>query len=205
MALFNEILSGRLNRAIQKFTGIKGAPPAPQLSSEFMPIFPFFWGVENRYLESWNRFGVVINFASSAANFNMVQLRNPSNSKLVAVFEKILAANNSGGADAYQLQHGPQTVDFSINTATTRFDARIVGQTSALIVSSRQNPATAGLAVKCSVVALNNTNNDFITTDIQEVPLLPGDAIEVNNTTVNVGSSFTFWWRERSLEESELF
>ena len=57
MAVFNEILVGRFNRALQKFTGIKGGPPAPTHSTEIMPVIPFPIGREFRYLESWALWG----------------------------------------------------------------------------------------------------------------------------------------------------
>src|SRR6266851_4747570 len=57
MARFNEILVGRYNRSLQKLLSMKGQAVMPQLASELQPTFSFFSGAENRYLESWERFG----------------------------------------------------------------------------------------------------------------------------------------------------
>jgi len=48
-----------------------------------------------------------------------------------------------------------------------------------------------------------NTPFDFIGTDIQEITLLPGDALQVEDTVVNQQVVVSFIWRERLLEESE--
>src|SRR6266481_932188 len=58
MAVYNEIGIGRWNRFIQKLTDIKGSPPARQLASEIVFHHGIFSGEENRYLESWDLFGV---------------------------------------------------------------------------------------------------------------------------------------------------
>jgi hypothetical protein len=54
MAKYNEILTGRYNRFIQKLFSMKGPAPAPQLSSDIAMQMSFFNGVENRYLEGWD-------------------------------------------------------------------------------------------------------------------------------------------------------
>ena len=53
-----------------------------------------------------------------------------------------------------------------------------------------------------SLAALVKTA-DVIVDDLQELPLLPGDAMQVRNNTVNQFVSGIVWWRERALEDSE--
>src|SRR5258708_33101896 len=92
MAKFNEILSGRFNRALQKLLSMKGGPPAGQLATEIGVQFPLPLGVEFRYLEQWERFGVVPLAAGVAAANIAIRLRNPPRSNMIAVWEKITAS-----------------------------------------------------------------------------------------------------------------
>src|SRR6516165_1379087 len=129
MSLYNEILTGRFNRALQKFFGIKGGPPAPQLTSEISVAVNLFWGAECRYLESWNRFGAGFDVAAVAANSGAVRMRNPAASAVVAVFEKISIACVTA-AGLFDMQNGPSTTDLATglgNFAGARLDPRGVG------------------------------------------------------------------------------
>jgi len=94
MALYNEILVGRYNRSLQKLFGIKGSPPAPQLSSDIQTSHSFFSGQENRYPESWYLYGVPKAFAASAANRNQFRIRNGVTSGVIAVVSMIHLSNN---------------------------------------------------------------------------------------------------------------
>lgn len=210
MARFNEILAGRLNRAIQKFTGIKGSPPAPQLSSEMMATFPFFWGVENRYLEGWNMHSWDIVFAASAANLNAAMLRNPVGSGIIAVFVKVVAANFQSTSDSYTMSLGPRTTDLPTASpipAPSNFDRRSGSSQRSNLIGSIQQAAGPGTAPpdRASVAVLGTTFYDFIVDACEEFPMLPGDAIAMRNGTVNQATAYTFWWRERPLEDSEVF
>lgn len=206
MARFNEILAGRLNRALQKFTGIKGAASTPQLGTEVAAAIPLFWGAECRYLEGWNRFFAQKSYAGVAAQINAFRIRNPVGSGVVAVMEKITVSNDGAAGDGYTITLGPFTGDFaSIFNTPGRFDARGNPQpVMSLSFTQAAGPTTPGNNV-ASINQGVNVSYDFIGTDIQEFPLLPGDAVQVQNTLVNNASLFTCWWRERPLEDSEKF
>jgi len=88
MAVYNEIGIGRWNRFIQKITDIKGSPPARQLASEIVFQHPIFSGQENRYLESWDRFGAGIVVGPIAAQNSGFRLTNPTGSNVIIVVEK---------------------------------------------------------------------------------------------------------------------
>src|SRR5713226_9548531 len=94
MAIFNEILVGRYNRALQKLLAIKGSPPLRQLGGEMMPVISIFRGVEDRYLESWDRFGIVMQSTGGVGQFPAVRIRNPAGSNIMAVLEKIVLSGN---------------------------------------------------------------------------------------------------------------
>src|SRR2546429_2309050 len=93
MAIYNEILSGRHNRFLQKLFSMKGRVPSPQLSSEIQVSLPIFNGIESRYLEAWNTYGMAVSLGASAANMSGWRLRNPSTSNVVAVIEQIQVGN----------------------------------------------------------------------------------------------------------------
>src|SRR5215468_728603 len=90
MALHNEILTGRHNKFLTKLFSMKGPAPAPQLSTEIGISHPFFHGVENRFLESWNRFGFFIADVPGVGLNSNILINNPSGSGVIAVIEKIV-------------------------------------------------------------------------------------------------------------------
>src|SRR5260370_30064365 len=130
MARFNEILVGRYNRALQKISGIKGEAPAPQLASEIMPIFGMFYGVENRHLESWERYAAFSTAATGAAAFAQSQLLNPLGSGVIIVVEKL--AMFAGGTETLRIM-------IVVKTGTALATA-VVAQR----LDSREPPASVG-------------------------------------------------------------
>src|SRR5260370_39848254 len=90
MAIFNEILEGRFNRGLQKLFAIKGGPPVRQLGSEIMPVLPVFNGVENRFLEAWNVYGLTTTQGAGGAGVpTSVRLRNPVGLNTIEVITAI--------------------------------------------------------------------------------------------------------------------
>ena len=57
MGHFNEILSGRFNRFVQKHFSMKGREGMPTLAADLGMTMSFNSGSENRYLEGWDLFG----------------------------------------------------------------------------------------------------------------------------------------------------
>lgn len=203
MAVKNEILAGRYNRFLQKFLSMKGSPPSPQLASEIMAVWSMFHGVENRYLEGWDRFGIFTQSASGAGVTGGIRVRNPVGSNVIAVFEKIFTFTNT--ADNPILDHGASTTDLGnlIALNITRFDSR--GRTSpSLILSQQTNPLGLLNNVKWQGLLVANSQLDLILFEEQEVVLLPGDALQYRTTVFNIQASVSWWWRERALEESEI-
>lgn len=207
MAVYNEILAGRFNRALQKITSIKGSPPVRTLGSEILPVFPLFWGVENRYLEGWDRFGAAINQpAGGAGTFSQVRLRNPVGSNVIAVFEKLTWCDLNAAVDQPTLNVAAQTADLATGIALTanRFDPR--GRPQPTLIASRGTPVVGNPGTQWfGGVSAGSGIYDFVTYENQEVTLLPGDALSVGNNNPNNVINFNFWWRERFLEDSERF
>jgi hypothetical protein len=204
MARYNEILVGRYNRFVQKLFGMKGDANVPQLAGDIAIAMTLFNGVENRYLEGWDRFASSAAQAGVAATFSEVEIRNPAGSNVIAVFEKITYGNISGFTDSALLLHGPSVATdlATVFTATNpRIDPR--GRPNTTLIQSRGNPAAiqGNTIFQCPVA--NFTTYDFIGTDIVEIQLLPGDALFISSNTVNQSMVASYLWRERFLEESE--
>jgi len=210
MAVLNEILVGRFNRFLQKWLSMKGPASMNTLSPELVAVVPVFHAAEDRYLEGWGRFGLLLQQGGGGAGqFSKANLRNPSSSNVVAVIEKIrvgfasLAANMS-----VTLSIAPGAADLSVipGTANTRFDAR--GPAQSVCIPSREPSVGAQVGVLIDEVFLGTgagpgDTADFLVTDMQELPLLPGDSYRVQGNSATIGLDISFWWRERFLEDSE--
>jgi hypothetical protein len=212
MAGFNEILSGRFNRALQKLFSMKGPASVNELATTVQPNVQFSWGTEMRYLEAWNRFGASTQVGPTAAVVNAFQIHNPTTTGIVAVIEKFSIFPGAGVTDTFVvLRTGPQNdgtelANILVNT-TMRFDARTGTQGGSCILSS-QAAAAPGVIGSPKLIAPIQTNggppfSDVIITDDQQITLLPGDAVQVIGGTVNIAWFVSVWWRERPLEDSE--
>lgn len=205
MAVYNEILAGRFNRALQKLFSMKGPPPVPQLGSEILAVLPLFFGSENRYLEGWNRFAGLVDSPAVAANQSAIRVRNPKSNQTIIIFEKILIQVYVANKVSTYL--GAGTVDLATPaSAFVRLDPRGPAN-SGMSVSSQNTsptpPLPGGQINQFSVFAAPNAPYDQIITDVQEITLLPGDALQVVANTVNTELTCSFMWRERVLEDSE--
>jgi hypothetical protein len=203
MAIYNEILAGRYNRFFQKLFGLKGGPPVPQLAGEVSPAFPLFTGVENRYLEAWDRFGVGITQPGVAAVLSTIKLRNPSGSNVIAIFEKISLSLTS--ADQVDLQAGTSQTDGATIVpviAANNLDSRS-GRPSTLILSASGAGAPVGQQAIWRTSIGAAVNVDIIIDENQEITLLPGRSIQLVAGVANNGLVSGWMWRERLLEESE--
>jgi len=205
MAIFNEILSPRFPNMVKKLFSMKGGAGMRQVSGELMAVIPVFNGVENRWLEQWESYGATLGAAAVAANQSATRLRNPSGSGVMAVFEKIsVIVGANSDVNCYL---GVIGVDLASPAALTnaRLDAR--GRPQPTLVASNQNnaPAAPTFGSEFAQPTLSTTANpyDMITFEDQEIPLLPGDGVQLVCNTVNTRLIVSFMWRERLLEESE--
>ena len=206
MALYNELYSGRFNRALQKLFGMKGGPPAPQLAGEVVPIVSFLSGAENRNLEGCNRFGILVSLAApGVGNFNLARLRNPAGSGLVAIIEKILFSNTNAGAVNFQVGYGlgpGSDVTTLAGLVNTGLDARGSPQPTCHLSTSQ---VAASALVQIGLEALSsNQNADFIFDSIHELTVLPGTVYDFWANTANTILNVSLIWRERALEDSEV-
>ncbi len=208
MARYNEIMVGRFNRLLQKLLSMKGSAPASQLGSEILPVLPLTYGVELRYLESWDRFANGVITAAAVGFVSAQQLRNPSGSNVIAVVEKLVFGNTSTSTSQGHVSAGAIGTDLAsvVSGVNTRMDPR--GRPSSTLQYSQQN-TTAALGDLTEILAFpwftggGPANYDVIATDNQEITVLPGDAIRVVQGTQNIPLPCAIIWRERLMEESE--
>lgn len=199
-------IPGRFNRLFQKFLSTKGGALITDVGGEIIPVFPLFFGVENRYLEGWDRFGFQAFQAGGVGVSTQFRLRNPAGSGLITVLEQVTAFSGAAGAglaDNVVLLIGAQAADLTTNIGTlSRIDAR-GRQSSGLIASSQSGGATFGKNISQVAYPVNGFGS-FITTENQEITLAPGDAVQVGGGVFNQSLTASMIWRERALEESEL-
>lgn len=200
----NEIRVGRFNRHLQKFLGMKGAAPSPNLTKEIAAHFLLEDGAaaDQRYLQSWETFGSFFNVAAALGFNSGGQLRNPAGSNLIAVVERISVTLFNQSTIEYSV--GVVNADLPVVNTTVGFDGRTRQFGAGLHVS--QNPVGSGVA-GLGVVGVFQPAAFVVVEMILErdhqFALLPGFGCEIRNLTSNQAILGTFKWRERFLEEGE--
>jgi hypothetical protein len=209
MARYNEILTGRHNNFIKKLFAMKGEAPAPQLASEIMMVHPISHGVENRFLETWNRFSAAALVPANVGGVGQMRMTNDVGSNVVAVIEKLCISSAIAGE--VDVQYQPQATlvaghvpNLGVGVPGTVLDSR-AGDTnmgSNVKVTDSNITNTVGSTVgRIQLQALVNV--DLFVTDVHETTLAPQTLLQVQHTVAN--NAFLFWviWRERFLEDSE--
>jgi hypothetical protein len=202
MALQNEILVGRFNRALQKMLGIKGGPPTPQLSPEFVPRFAVPTGQEDAYLWGYDLLAAVSLQAGVAAAQSMAQIRNPANSKVAAEIVRI-SVNETAVDTATRITTGISSADFAVPDSNASFDPRGRRSGNCVVTHMSAGP-TVGSVMGTFAIAANVQTELVPANDKTFLPLLPGAVYQVLMLNSNISLAVTWWWRERPLEESEV-
>jgi len=194
----NEIQVGRFNAILSKLTGITGAP-SPVMATDVFPMLALevdrpewsFLGGERLGWMRWTD-------AAVAANYSSVGIRNPANSGVLVVIERI-EAHISAAGQWFVGVRANTTVDAS-GTCLAR-DSRFVAagyNTTAQYVERTQATQPAYPAYGLAVAANNTISR-------HEVPIVlsPGYEVMVWPQTVNVAIYASFAFRERILNSSE--
>jgi len=204
MALYNEINVGRFNRFLQKHLGMKGHPPAPQLSSDMQVGFNIHSDNENLYLEGWESFGVNVLQPAQAGLLNEVRLSNPSTSNVIALVTKVSAS--SAGIARIDLQIGPQAALLGTSQLVRSLDAR--GRAQSTLLCTTATPAAQsqiGANIDSLYSGGSGIHVDLLLTSMHAIVLPPLGALQLSSAAVNIQTNLGFWWRERFLEEGERF
>jgi len=206
MALYNEILAGRYNRALQKIFGIKGEAPSPQLAGEIAATIGMFYGVENRYVEGWQRFAIAANPGVPAAgNRSAVRIRMPANSGVIGVIERLSffkGNTTSSPAIMYDSIAKVMPTDSVANTGERSFDSRQQQTNSKPIVSQSINFGVLG-TVAFFADATSAVPFELVWDENQEIVLPPGSQLTVADDTLADAIVVSIMWRERPIEDSE--
>lgn len=175
------------------------------LGSEVVPSLPLWSGVENRFLDSWNRFCQATTVAAVAAQFIRIQLRNPANSGVLAVLESMVVENTVPDQPILS-GSGSNVADLTtvILTNQNQLDPR--GATGSAMILSRDsiaaNPQFTNI-YKIGGFGASTGAYEFIMNENQEFPLLPGWTWRWNSNVVNQSFNLSLMWRERAIEDSE--
>ena len=209
MARYNEILAGRYNRKLQKLFSMKGPASLVSMSDELISVWPFFNGAENRYLESWNRFALQMsNVAGGAGNVGTYRWRNPSASGVIAVIEGIWVEGGTGLlADRFGVFLRAESTDLgTVNSGLVdALDAR-QNQISSLVIIQQNNAAFANFGnLKFTAAIPAAGTYQFIVNQDQEMNILPGWGVTVEDFVANQTNAVSMMWRERAMEDSEKF
>jgi hypothetical protein len=202
MARLNEILVGRFNRGLQKLFGIKGEAPVATLAPEIMPVHAIMNGIENRYLEAWQRFSYVAQRGPTAAQTNAIRLRNPAGSNVIAVIE-LLLIGTTNATEVNVSMNAAGVVDLTSPTGGTSLDNRQSSGSTVIGSFSDASPALGAGVIRSPNGAATGGQLSVINDENQEIIISPGFAITVANITVNTTLYASFFWRERFLEEGE--
>ena len=203
MALQNEILVGRFNRALQKLLSIKGPPPAATIGGDIQPeLLLEDLGVEARYITGWDRFILRAGVVGGAGQLAATIFRNPAASATIAVIEKLVHSfqqNDQIFGSIRTVGAGADGTPISLTQAAIDHRGR---PSTGMVISTTPNFGAFGIT-QYSIRGLAFTNYDSVITENQEVTILPGDALVLGSQTVAAVMDTTFIWRERFLEESE--
>jgi len=198
MARFNEILTGRFNRTLQKMLQMKGGPPASQLATEIMPVFELEnLPVELRTLAQFERYFGGSLLVQGATTGGM-QIRNPLTSNTICVIERIMLGATV--ASAFGMQKILDNTDLGVVISLKRVDKRTGAPIPPIIFTQATG---TGISPDQNFLVPANVMLDLVTTEHQELLLLPGERMLVVNTTANATMAVNFIIRIRFLEESE--
>ena len=209
MAIFNEILVGRWNRALQKQFAIKGTPPVRQLGGEVMPVINITkpGAREFRFLHGETMWGVLNTIAAVAASSGFIFLRNPPNSGILIIVERIVWFPSAAGQSVQLIRN--ITTGFAAGSAGSTLDYRQGGNPAGVIGQSTAGAVAGGGTY--GQFSRNGTDSlELINREEDFIVMNPGSAALANSNNVglvlqqqNAALNVSFWWRERPLEESE--
>ncbi len=201
MARYNEILVGRYNRLLQKLLSMKGPASLISISDEAIATIPLFHGVENRYLEGWDRFALSAGPVGGAAQKAGVRIRNPFGSNIILVFESMMLVGLGAAADQPIVQQAALNTNLTSVVNPTATDPR--GRLNSATVSSTDVNAALIGGTFYQVAVLPNTTKELINTINQEIVLLPNQSLQITSNVAAQQLQVNLFWRERFLEDSE--
>jgi hypothetical protein len=211
--MYNEILVGRWNKALNALFGIKAGAPSPSLSGDLQVSYQVDTAVDGRFLEGWSRWAASVNLTGGVGATAYLHLLNPAGSGAIAVIERIRIGVQNDAAS--QTVNVGKTVgaflggDVQVVIATHDSRQAPSQGSQGSIVQAKSNITQAGSPalqfLDTFVIGANSGTfvYDLMFTEHQETIILAGDSIVAANLTQNKAFQATMWWRERVLEDSE--
>src|SRR5438876_295319 len=122
--------------------------------------------------------------------------------RLTGLSSQILTV--AGASDLFLIRQALGIGNLPSIVTTVPLDTRW-GTSSTLTFSTRNTTVSQGAGSTIAVLGAQpaNAQTELISTDIDEIPCLPGTSYNVTANNTNEAMQVTFMWRERSLEESE--
>lgn len=195
------IYLARISSWLEKRFNAKGSPVIQDLDPSIRAVLTWPSGVEDRYLQGWNRFGMVAFPGAVAAQFAGIRMRSPTAANVLVVMESIFAF--SPIADQPRIVYNTGLGDLTPTSVTNaRLDSRSNPQPSGAMSSGNVASTTGNALIQRTMQV--NVGIEFINNPNQELTVLPGDSLTVYSNVVNQALNCSFIWRERSLELSEL-
>jgi len=196
-----EIQQNRWDQLIRRTAGIVGG--GSQVNDTLNELFPVL-DIESLRSELQLPATTRLAFSSVvqnalAANTNHAQLFNPTDSGALVILERV----DMRVTAAQQMRFVMATTalaNFNANHALRDTRTGILSQPIGQVRDVQQVAGVAQFGTIFLQASVNETINDkdglFV--------LAPGTGITFATTTINTGSSVSFWWRERIAEASEL-
>jgi hypothetical protein len=204
MAKYNEILVGRFNTFLQKYFGIKGPAPAPQLAGDIQVAHSLFSGVENRFAENWRRYANAFTNPATVGLTTAMRFRNPTGSGMIAVIEKC-TLHVGAAADRVNMTIRDVLTDADLGTpvSSLTLERRPYRSASGIKISNDLAGNQQGTSLQSFALSANQTYEQIFDAD-QQLVVDPGQWLEWFNSTANNAFDINWVWRERPIEEGEL-
>lgn len=197
----SEIQQNRYDRLIRRVAGIIG--PGSKVSEVITELFPMI-DLENTPNELMILQGTLLgwggnNLLGSAGNRSTGQLFNPPGSGNLVTITHVIAVSNID--DTLRFQLTTQEMPLAVSVEQQRDTRVAVGERTIAQVRQRLDPTGIGVTLGIPVLA----NTPLHIQDPKGVWVLgPGSGLLVGTGVNNTNLSFSFFWRERPAEPSEL-
>lgn len=198
----NEILVGRINARLTRLFAMTGGAPAPQLSSEVMPVTGLMSREEERVLEDVRSYAGSTAIAAVAAKVGQGRLHNAAGSNIIGVVTRLMFFAD-GGADRVQIGLGSTAAtglaqNPAAGQANNPIDSRIAGA-AALKVTFDQGAPT----VQAANIWDGRTNSAGPVILCGSWMVAPGAGIDIKFGTNNNACYVGFEWYERAMANGE--
>ena len=199
----SKIETGRFSELLRRALGMKGVSDvATELSPEVSPT----WELESPTAE-WDflkgkKLCIATATVAAAVGFQAaIRLRNPATSGVLAVLEAVVWVTNP--ADNTSVRYGIANVDLSTAGGTLVRDHRWLSSSATVRAALLFSADNTGDTVAGQVVHRTSRAADVEAQLPGGFVLTPGDSIDLQTGSVNIGLRATYIWSERQLPELE--